>query len=627
MTFPTTQAFQMPSNRDPRPGGGENAVAYADRMRHRPGAVFWVSIGLLAAFVAWAAISPDSLGGTMTGAMDWIANSIGWVYLIVPLGCILLLVYLAFSRFGRIRLGTDTDRPEFSTWAWLAMILSAVMGIGLISYGVAEPISHFAAPPHALADPGTMQAAVTAMQFSYFDWGPHAWAVFGVFGLAIAYSTHRRNNPGLVSAMLRPVLGKLVDGWVGKAVDVFAILATLFGTTTSLGLGASQIGEGLERVFGIPSNLFGQIVIIAVITVLFTLSALSGVNRGIKYLSQITMTLSALLGVYVLFAGPTNFISNLFVRSVGQYFSDFFQVSLMTPGTPDDVQWMQWWTYFMMAWWLSWGAFVGVFLAKISKGRTVREFVAGVMGVPSLVFFVWFTIMGGTAINADMNGGASIGQAALDDVNSAFFATLDTLPLVAVTSVIAIILVVLYFVSGADANTFVLSMMSSRGTLFPTKPVLGTWGVLTGLCAVLLLIVGGLSALQQAAMLSALPFTIIVAILAISLIKELQHDERFEAMRRATVGELEELRHGVEEELREIDPDGDGHRIPDPHRAHGVRGFDEEQSRGIGETERPDLTLARDNLPQPDGDRAHADAAASEGAAPEPAAGGGRATE
>jgi choline/carnitine/betaine transport len=418
------------------------------------------------------------------------------------------------------------------------MILSAVMGIGLISYGVAEPIMHFAAPPHALAEAGTMDAAVRALQFSYFDWGPHAWAIFGVFGLAIAYSTHRRGNTGLVSPMLRPVLGKLVDGWVGKVIDIFAILATLFGTTTSLGLGASQISEGLERVIGIPSNTITMVLIIAVITVIFTLSALSGVNRGIKYLSQITMSLSVLLGVYVLFAGPTNFISNVFFRSVGQYLSDFFQVSLYTPATSDDVAWMQWWTYFMMAWWLSWGAFVGVFLAKISRGRTVREFVAGVLGVPSLVFFTWFTITGGAAIAMDMSGKTDIASAANEDINSAFFEMLGGLPLSGVTSVIAIILVVLYFVSGADANTYVLSMLSSRGTLNPTKPVLTVWGALTGVVALFLLLAGGLTALQQAAMISALPFTIIVALLGISLIRELQRDPAFDYTRDVTRGDV-----------------------------------------------------------------------------------------
>ncbi|TLM81070.1 BCCT family transporter [Pseudarthrobacter sp. NamE2] len=519
----------------------ETPMAKADRLRGKPGAVFWASVGLIGAFTAWASLSPASLSAVMTAAMDWVAQSVGWSYLVVTLGCIGLLIYIGLSRFGRIRLGAQDAKPEFSTWAWLAMILSAVMGIGLISYGVAEPISHFASPPHGLAQAGTMEAAVRAMQFSYFDWGPHAWAVFGVFGLAIAYSTHCRNNAGLVSPMLRPVFGRLVDGWFGKMIDVFAIIATLFGTTTSLGLGASQIGEGLNRVFGIPSSLVGQILIIAVITVIFTLSALSGVHRGVKYLSQGTMVLSVGLAVYVLFTGPTNFISNLFFRSLGEYLSGFFAVSLLTPGTPEDVQWMQWWTYFMMAWWLSWGAFVGVFLAKISKGRTIREFVAGVMIVPSVVFFAWFTIFGGTAIKFDMDNGGQIGAAALEDVNSAFFATLAGLPLSGLTSIVAIFLVVMYFVSGADANTFVLSMMSSRGTLNPTKPVLTTWGLLTGLCAVVLLIVGGLGALQQAAMLSALPFTVIVALLGVGLVKELRNDPRFDRTRSVTQSDLNKI--------------------------------------------------------------------------------------
>jgi glycine betaine transporter len=503
----------------------------------RPGTVFVVSIALIAAFVLWASVSPESLNSVMTASMNWVAGSVGWSYLVVTLLCIGLLLYLAFSRFGDIRLGSNSARPEYSTWAWLAMILSAVMGIGLISYGVAEPISHFMAPPHGLAEPGTMDAAVRAMQYSFFDWGLHAWAVFGVFGLAIGYSTHRKNRPGLVSPMLRPVLGKLVDGWFGKAIDVFAIIATLFGTTTSLGLGASQIAEGLNRILGLPTGLPVQIVIIAVITVLFTLSALSGVNRGIKYISEITMTLSVVLAVYVFIAGPTNFISNLFFRSIGQYASEFFTTSLITPSTADDLQWMQWWTYFMMAWWLSWGAFVGVFLAKISKGRTVRQFVAGVLGVPTLVFFGWFTIFGGSAIKMDMDG-AGIGEATTANINSAFFTMLEQLPLVQVTAVLTVVLVALFFISGADANTYVLSMLSSKGTLNPTKPVLTLWGVLTGTCAVLLLVVGGLAALQQAAMLSALPFTIIVALLGISLIIELRKDPEFQSLRHARLHEI-----------------------------------------------------------------------------------------
>jgi glycine betaine transporter len=525
-----------------RIAGVSAAQAAADRLRNKPSAVLWISMSLVIAFVAWAAISPESLNSAMTGAINWAAATVGWSYLLVSLGCIALLVYLACSRFGRIRLGEDADRPEFSTWAWLAMILSAVMGVGLVSYGVAEPISHFVTPPHGLTEAGTPEAAVTAMQFSYFDWGPHAWAVFGVFGLAIAYSTHRKGNTGLVSPMLRPILGNRVDGWLGNAIDVFAIIATLFGTTTSLGLGAAQISEGLNRVAGIPTELFVQIVIIAVITVIFTLSALSGVNRGIKYISQITAVMSVALAVYVLFAGPTNFVTNLFVRAVGAYTGNFFEMSLTTPLTDDDGQWMQWWTYFMMAWWLSWGAFVGVFLAKISRGRTIRQFTLGVMVVPSLVFFGWFTIFGGTAMKLDLDGDGAIGAAAAENVNSAFFEMLAQLPLSGITSVIAIVLVVLFFVSGADANTFVLSMLSSRGALQPSRMVLGAWGAITGLCAVVLLMMGGLAALQQAAMLSALPFTVILALLGISLIMQLRKDPHFDYTRDVR---REDLKTGV----------------------------------------------------------------------------------
>lgn len=519
--------------------GPSPAVRYADSMRHRPGRVFWISILGVGTFTLWGVLSPDGMAAAMTTAMDAVAAKVGWVYLVLTLGCIGLLVYLGFGRFGRVRLGADDDRPEYSTWAWLTMILSAVMGIGLISYGVAEPITHFTTPPHGLADPGTNEAAVRALQFSYFDWGPHAWAVFGVFGLAIAYSTHRRGNTGLISPMLRPLFGKAMDGWLGNVIDILAVIATLFGTTTSLGLGASQISEGLNRVFGIPNELFVQIIIILGITVVFTLSALSGVNRGIKFLSQTTAVLSIFLGLFVLIVGPTGFIGNLFFRSTGEYLNDFFRVSLLTPLVSGDVEWYQYWTYFMMAWWLSWGAFVGVFLAKISKGRTVREFVLGVMGIPSLVFFVWFTIFGGTAIKIDMDGDGGIGAAAAQDVNSAFFETLEHLPWVGLTSVIAILLVVLYFVSGADANTFVLSMLTSRGTLEPSRWVLAVWGALTGTSAMVLFFAGGLAALQQAAMLSALPFAVIVALLGYCIVKTLHEDQTMDAYRTVRRRDLE----------------------------------------------------------------------------------------
>lgn len=493
--------------------------------RSNIGSVFYWSVAFVIAFVLWAAISPESLGSIMTTAMTAVSSGFGWIYLVVPFAAIVMLVWFAASRFGRLRLGSADSRPEYSTFAWLAMVLAAVMGIGLVSYGVAEPMSHFMVPPHGLAEPETMDAAVRAMQFSYLDWGFQAWAIFGVFGLAIGYSTHRKGRPALVSTMLRPVLGRFVDGWVGKFIDILTIIATLFGTTTSLGLGASQIGEGLKVVFGVDATLTLQVVVIGVLTLLFTGSALSGVGRGIKYVSQITLTMATILGLFVFITGPSGFVANLFVRSVGSFAGDFLQLSFMTPSSAEDSEWMLGWTYFMMAWWLSWSAFVGIFLAKISKGRTIRQFVAGVLLVPSAVFFLWFTIMGGSAIKLDM-GGAKIGEATSANLDTAFFSLLEELPLTLLASIFTIIMVILFFVSSADSNTFVLSSLSSRGSFEPNRPVIATWGFLTGACAIVLLLLGGLQALQQAAMLSAVPFTVIVVVLGIALIKELKNDHQ-----------------------------------------------------------------------------------------------------
>ena len=492
---------------------------------NRVGKVFVCSVAVVIAFMLWATIAPDALADLMTRAMTAVSTGFGWIYLVVPFAAIALLVWFAASRFGRLRLGTQDSRPEYRTITWLAMILAAVMGIGLVSYGVAEPMSHFMVPPHGLAEPATMGAAVRAMQFSYLDWGFQAWAIFGVFGLAIGYSTHRKGRPALVSTMLRPVLGRFVDGWIGNLIDILTIIATLFGTTTSLGLGASQIGQGLNTVLGVESTPILQILVIAVLTLLFTGSALTGVSKGIKHLSQITLTMATLLGLFVFITGPSGFVSNLFVRSIGAFAGDFLELSLMTPTNAEDSEWMLGWTYFMMAWWLSWSAFVGIFLAKISRGRTIREFVAGVLLVPSAVFFIWFTVMGGSAIKFDIDG-AAIGEATQNNLDTAFFSLLDQLPLSLLASTFTIIMVILFFVSSADSNTFVLSSLSSHGSFAPRRPVIAIWGALTGGCAIVLLLVGGLQALQQAAMLSAVPFTAIVVILGIALIKELRSDHQ-----------------------------------------------------------------------------------------------------
>ncbi|WP_432563966.1 BCCT family transporter [Kineococcus sp. SYSU DK003] len=529
-TTPTSKPPSRPARDTARDSAGDTARG-ADGLapqdgpgpHRRPGPVFAISVALTIVVVAWGAAAGDSLATASSGALNWITSSFGWAYLLGSLAILVVLVFLAISPYGSLRLGKDEDRPQFKTRSWIAMILSAVMGIGLISYGVAEPVSHLAAPPHGLADPMTRDAAVTAMQFSFFDWGLHAWGIFAVMGLAMAWSTYRKGRPSLVSALLRPILGNRVDGWVGGGIDVFAVFATLFGTTTSLGLGALQINAGLGSLFGVPVSTAVQVVIIAVITLLFTLSAVSGVAKGIRYLSETSMGLASLLLVFIIAVGPSIYLANLLVQSLGRYATQFFAMSLTTPAD-GDLAFMQWWTYFMLAWWLSWAAFVGVFLARISRGRTIRQFILGVLVVPSVVFFVWFTAFGGTAMHLDLTEGTGIAQAAANDASSAFFATLNQFPAAAVTSTIAIVLVVLFFVSGADANTYVLAMLTCRGSERPATWCLVLWGVLTGAAAIALLLAGGLQALQNMAIVSSAPFLIIVLAVTAAFLKDLHHE-------------------------------------------------------------------------------------------------------
>lgn len=495
----------------------------ADRSTGRLGTVFGISVSVSALFLAWGVFFTESLSSAMSAALSWVTESFGWVYLAAPIGILGFLAWLAFSRYGRIRLGKDHDRPEFSTYTWLAMMLAAIMGIGLIAYGVAEPISHFTTPPHDLAKPGSERAMVVALQYSFFHWGLHAWAVFAVFGLAIGYSMYRKGRKGLVSAMFYPLLGDRVNGPIGKAIDVLAIFATLFGTTTSLGLGALQINGGLDTLFGVPTGAAVQIAIIAVITLLFTGSAVTGLHKGIKYLSKISVGLATPLLVFVLIAGPTVFLASLFFESAAVYVGTFVQTSLRGAAF-GDLSWMQGWTYFMLAWWIAWAAFVGVFLARISRGRTIREFILGVLLVPSLVFFAWFTVFGGAAMHLDRYQGGNIAEVTANDINAAFFATLDAFPWPVVTSVGALILGVLFFISSADSNTYVLSMLSSDGAQRPRRAVLITWGCLTGLAAIVLLLADGLNALQQTVIVTSAPFVVIIAGLAVAFWKDLRND-------------------------------------------------------------------------------------------------------
>jgi choline/carnitine/betaine transport len=397
------------------------------------------------------------------------------------------------------------------------------MGIGLMFYGVAEPLAHFADPPAAGIEPGSTQAARSSMSYTLFHWTLHPWAIYAVVGLAIAYGSYRKGRGGLISSAFAPLLGDRAQRGPGKAIDVFAILATLFGSATSLGLGALQINGGLTDVLGLPDSRGVQIAIIAVLTALFIASAVSGVGRGIKWLSNANMGLAGVLLVFLFVAGPTIFILNLVPASVGGYLSTLVPMSLRT-GAFGGTNWLSAWTIFYWAWWISWTPFVGAFIARISRGRTIREFVIGVVLVPSVVSVVWFAVLGGSALHLAQDGSGGLTKAAAESPENALFAMLDAFPLAGVTSVLVVVLVAVFFVSGADAASVVLGSLSSRGSESPSRRLVVTWGTLTGLVGAVLLVAGGLEALQTLTIAAALPFTVITVGLCWSLVTELRTD-------------------------------------------------------------------------------------------------------
>ena len=484
--------------------------------------VFGIAFAISAVFVLWGVFFTDNLAAVASAVLGFLIADFGWVFILSTFAFLIFVVFLAFSRYGRIRLGGDDDRPEFRTVSWIAMMFSVGMGIGLMFFGVAEPVSHLATPPHGLAEAGSEEAARLAMQYSYFHWALHPWAIYAVVGLALAYSTFRKGRSNLISSAFYPILGDRVDGSVGRAIDILAIFATLFGTATSLGLGALQINGGLNYLSdSIPLSTGVAIGVIVTMTVLFILSAISGVHRGIQWLSNLNMVLAVLLVLFLLVVGPTIFILNTFTESLGAYASNLVTMSFRTAAF-GEAEWLVAYTLFYWAWWICWTPFVGTFIARISKGRTIREFVLGVLLVPSVVTFVWFSVLGGAAINLELSGPGGIADAVAESPAVALFATLSQFPLAVVMSGIAVILVALFFISGADAGAIVMGMLSSRGVLEPRRWVVVVWGALAGAVASICLLSGGLEGLQQAAIISAAPFVLVMIGICYSLFKELR---------------------------------------------------------------------------------------------------------
>ncbi|MGR4849347.1 BCCT family transporter [Streptomyces sp. LARHCF252] len=483
-------------------------------------AVLYISVTLSALFVGWGVFFTDNLATVAETTLGRIIDNFGWLFVLTSSGFVVLAAVLAFSRFGSVRLGRDGERPEFSTASWVAMMFSAGMGIGLMFYGASEPIMHMSSPPPGSAKAGSEDAARLALEYSYFHWAIHPWAMYAVAGLALAYFGFRKNGNSLVSSAFRPLLGDRVDGPLGKSIDILAIFATLFGSAVSLGLGALQVNRGLKEVWGIPDSTALAVSIIAVLTVLFVLSALSGVHRGIQWLSNGNMILAAALLLFVFVVGPTVFILESQTEALGGYLASLPKMSFTT-GAFGGGEWLSSWTVFYWAWWISWTPFVGTFIARISRGRTIREFIVGVIIAPSLVSVAWFAILGGAALNQEMHGG-HLAAAVAEGEEAGLFATLQNLPWFPVTSVLVMILVGLFFVSGADAASVVLGMLSCRGSMTPSRLVVILWGTLTGLVAAVLLLAGGLEAVKQVAIIAAFPFLFVMLGLCVSLVKALR---------------------------------------------------------------------------------------------------------
>ncbi|MET9855322.1 BCCT family transporter [Streptomyces sp. NPDC006450] len=501
----------------------------ADQRSRTDRVVFGVTAGLTLAFVLWGAVATDSLERVSSSLLEGLIHNGGWAFMLAASAFVVFALWLAISRYGRIRLGREGEPPEFRTVSWVAMMFSAGMGIGLMFYGVSEPLAHYEEPPPGTHPVDSAERMQTSMATTLFHWTLHPWAIYAVVGLAIAYSTFRRNRRQTISAVFEPLIGpRHAHGAIGRAIDIVAIFATLFGSAASLGLGALQIGSGFRELGWMESVSTALLIaVIAVLTLAFVASAVSGVERGIQWLSNINMVLALLLVVFVFIAGPTIIVLDLLPTSLGAYLGDLPQLIGRTEatGAGEVAEWLGSWTVFYWAWWISWTPFVGMFIARISRGRTIRQFVGGVILVPSTVSLLWFAVFGGTAMKIRESGG--LGEESTPE--GQLFGLLQQFPASTAMSLLVMVLVAIFFVSGADAASIVMATLSQRGVLEPARLVIVFWGVVTGAVAAIMLLIGNgkgdaLAGLQNLTILVAAPFTVVMIGMCVALLRDLRQD-------------------------------------------------------------------------------------------------------
>ena len=491
--------------------------------------VFYTSAILITALVIFASVIPETAQSFFGDMQAWIVENVSWFYVLAVALILLSTLFMAASRYGDIKLGPDHSQPDYKSSTWFAMLFSAGMGIGLMFFGVAEPVMHFIAPP--VGDPNTVQAAREAMKLTFFHWGLHAWAIYAVVALILAFFSYRHGLPLTLRSALYPLIGKRIYGPIGHAVDIFAIISTVLGIATSLGYGVLQINSGFNYLFGLPVGTNVQVFLIVAITALATLSVATGLDKGIRILSEINLSLAVILLVLVLMLGPTALLLKSFVENTGGYLSEIVS-NTFNLFAYEPTDWLGGWTLLYWGWWLSWSPFVGMFIARVSRGRTIREFLTGVLLVPTGFTFMWMTVFGNTSINMIMNKGiTSLADQVNADTSLALFAFLEHFPFSSVLSMVAVCMVILFFVTSADSGSLVIDMLASGGNTQTPLWQRIFWASSTGIVAITLLLSGGLGALQSATIASALPFSIILLVSIWGLFKALHLDSTKRVLR------------------------------------------------------------------------------------------------
>ena len=565
--------------------------------------VFWPAIIFLLLAAGVTIIFPDASGEALLSAQSWIVDTLGWYYILIMFGFILFCLYVALSKYGRIKLGDPEDEPEFSTGAWFSMLFATGMGIGLIFYGVGEPLTYATVDPKPGWEGSPEELAQMGMAQTFLHWGLHPWAVYGVLGLGVAYTIHRRGRPVSIRWVFEPLIGaKRVRGWLGDTIDVLAIFGTMAGVATSLGLGVQQIATGLEHLgFVEDTDVTLLVVLIIIITFIATASVVSGIGKGMKWISSINLSLAGALTLSALLLGPTLFLMENFIESIGIWLANFFEMSFDIGA--HDVEgggaWYSSWTLFYWGWWIAWAPFVGIFIARVSRGRTIRQFIIGVMLVPTLVGMIWFGVLGGSGIYRQLYGEGDLVVDGEVSPEGSLFTVLGDLPWGTMFSIVGVILVVLFFITSSDSGSLVMNMLTAGG--HPNPP---TWSrilfaTLEGAIAIGLLLAGGLEGLQAASLATALPFSIIMVFMAIAVYRGLRLDsalanqaqlERRMKLFSEHVGDLYRLEETLDVPPRR-DPDGDpiDYRLerttgprgtkPQRMRMREMRGLNEERTR------------------------------------------------